>query len=404
MNYRTICSALLLIFLGSSCSESNQGNSPFSPKYYEIKDPRTFLIDDSRPKFLPDAVDTNCGAIWEYLTYRKNQWLPKRTKYYELPKNSSEEIHLPGRRDAYMTIYGGTTDNEWHYLIYNHMNSGSMNSTPWTISSWNRSTKSVAHLDHQDYGPVPSLSADNGYLAYSAFYNSGLESNDLGIFLTKADGSQKRRLIEPESGAVSLVWPYAFVLKKIDSATTEASQSAQTIDNSENQFRLLRINVVNGQRLEIPGLSAGRATFSANHQNLFIGRPDRSVDIADLSGNVLMNYPIPNNQHIGMARPLDDGFLFLGEDSETRLAFSAILVSYQKTWRLIYLSRQVADSTTNVGQNIVGHGRCVYWIDERLSMPSPEKDKGDLFARRIHHYGFVEEIIKEASPIVALSK
>jgi hypothetical protein len=394
MNYRNICSALLFVVLSSACSAPNQEKSFLSPTYFEIENPRTFLIDDSKPRFLPDAIDSNCGAIWEYLTFRKNQWLPKRTKFYELPNQASEEIHLPGRRDAYMTTYGGTTDDEWHYLIYNHMESGSANSTPWTISSWNSSTKAVTELDHHDYGPIPSVSADNGYLAYSSFYNAGDESNDLGIFLTKADGTQKRKLIEPESGAVSLVWPYAFVLKK----------STQTTDSSETQFHLLRINVVNGQRLEIPGLSAGRATFAANRHNLFIGRPDLSVDIADLSGNILMHFPIPNNRHIGMARPLDDGFLFLGEDSESNLAFSAILVSYQKTWRMIYLSRQLVDSATNLGQNIVGSGRCVYWIDGRSSLLSPDKDKGDLFARRIHHYGFVERILKEATPIATVTK
>lgn len=404
MKYRTICSAMILVVLSSACSASNQENSFLSPTYYEIKNPRTFLIDDSKPRFLPDAIDSNCGAIWEYLTFRKNQWLPKRTKFYELPNQESEEIILPGRRDAYMATYGGTTDNEWHYLIYNHMESGSANSTPWTISSWNSSTKTVTELDHHDYGPIPSVSADNGHLAYSAFYKDGNESNDLGIFLTKADGTQKRKLIEPESGAVSLVWPYAFVLKKSTETSTDASKSAQTTDSSETQFHLLRINVMNGQRLEIPGLSAGRATFAANRHNLFIGRPDLSVDITDLSGNILMHFPIPNNRHIGMARPLDDGFLFLGEDSESNLAFSAILVSYQKTWRMIYLSRQLVDSAANLGQNIVGSGRCVYWIDGRSSLLSPDKDKGDLFARRIHHYGFVEQILKEATPIATVSK
>lgn len=396
MKFKTFSSVALFVLFFSGCTTSNDNNSLPPPKYFELTNPKTFLLDDAKPRFLPDAVDTNCGAIWEYMSVRNGRWLPAVMKSYEAPNTSAKQIDLKGTKDAYMSMYGGTADENWHFLIYNPKPPGLENSTPWAISSWNSSTGNLQLLDQQDSGPVPSISADKGYLAYTNFYRDDKNSDDLGVFLVKSDGTQEKKLIEPQSGAVSLAWPYAFVLKKND-LNTQASEV-------QNQFHIERINVVNGERLSIPGPSSGRATFAANKRNLFIGRPDGSIDVADLEGHVQEHFLIPNNQRIGMGNRLDNGFLFLGEDSKTNLSYSAILVTHNQTWRLIYLSRQLSNTANNVGQNIVGNGKCVYWIDERTKLPSPDQDKGDLFVRHVHHYGFIEQIISQAKPVATNSK
>jgi hypothetical protein len=325
---------------------------------------------------------------------RGSRWLPQRTKFYEAPSGRSTKVELPSTADALLNLYSGTSNGDWHVLVYNPQTNSQANSTPWEMASWNSRSKQLVKLDSPSGGPIPSLSADHDLLAYSAPGRTVATSTDLNTYIRHIDGSDAAKVLEPNATAVALVWPFAFVVKPIEST------ASSTATSSTDPYQIVRIDLRTNVRSEISSTTAGRGAFTANESHLFIGHMNGNVDVTDLNGTRVATLTLPHTQ-FGMASPLDDGFMFIGSSTSDESGYSAVLIEDHHKWKFIVLSRRDTTDLAHAGQNITGNGKCVYWVDGRSGVPSPDKSLGDPLLRRINHFATIDSIIKAATPISA---
>lgn len=381
---------VLLPLLFTGCEGTNATKQV---EFLENKSPESFVIENAGSRRLPSAIGDECEAIWEFGTVRKNlpginesRWFPEETKYLISPGGVTEEIQLPGPSPSFKSLYSGEADGELRYLVYAHTpQTKTANQTQWTLMLWNKSTKTMRVITKNDFGPEPDISADNGYIAYTDFVNAESQNSTLGIFLARGDLSTKPKLIEANSGAVSLSWPYAFVLKRTSTPKNDGSYL----------FSIDRLDIKSGSRLRIDSGTMGRASFASGKKYLFIGKSNGEILITDFDGNHVLNFSVPKAFSVLMVDDLANGFVFRVMGTERKLGYSAMLVETESGWKMVILSR-VNDKFQTTPEDVYGHQNCVYWFDSRTAVPSPDVRKGDTWSRQIHHFGTVAEILKLA--------
>lgn len=392
-NFERRLIGITFVFLPLLFAGCQGTNGTKQVEFLENKSPESFVIKNAGSRRLPSAVGDDCDAIWEFGTVRKNlpdinesRWFPEETKYLVSPTGVTEEIQLPGPSPSFKSLYSGEADGDNRYLVYAHTpQTKTVNQTQWTLTSWNKPTKTMRIIAANDLGPEPDISADNGYIAYTDLVNAKSQNSTLGIFLARGDMSTKPKLIEADSGAVSLSWPYAFVLKRTSTPKNDGSYL----------FSIDRLDIKSGSRLRIDSGTMGRASFAAGSRYLFIGKPTGEILITDLDGNHVLNFSVPNAFSVLMVDDLENGFVFRVMGTERELGYSAMLVETNSGWKMVTLSR-VNDKFQMTPENIYGHQNCVYWFDSRTATPSPDAPKGDTWYRRIHHFGTISEILKLA--------
>ena len=333
---------------------------------------------------IPILATPDGGMVWKPI-FRRGDTIRAGRSRLLIDGRDIALPQLPGEPGSNLSPYSGEAWGDYIVLSYCHKANPGINTTPWTLAAWNRKTGSTAILDSREDGPEPAISVDHGVVTYSATADKDGLSKTMNIYRVDVDGSTPPRVIEHDSGAVQMSWPYAFALKR----KLESRSSGRYV------FNLKRIDLQSDEKLILPQPNAGRGAFAVSGQHVLNATESGDVVVADLNGRIEVSGHVPDNFHFGGAGPVENGFFFIGDDGKSlHDTYSAILVLQHGKWNFVRLARMSwADKFEQSTIHVVGNGKFVYWSDGRTAKSSRQYPDNVADFTDIWHSATIEQLI-----------
>ena len=209
--------------------------------------------------------------------------------------------------------YYGDSDTDW-IVWWGDQSSTELYNVPWYLYVSRRDgseTREVAHYaSSKDGSPVPTPYLypfiDHGWIVWAA----SDETPQANAYAAPADGSAPPTIIEPDSGWVTISYPFVYTMKRIELSTDATS------DPTGPMYKyFIRVhNLVDGKSFDLPNTSI--MTFFSNADSLFVQRDNFSLDVLAHDGTFKTNLN------------LDVGFIQAANSTTNGLAFSTESGSY----------------------------------------------------------------------------